>query len=127
MAIKAIDKKYRTLTGQILPITSRIRLYNILQDTETNTYFMNIFRNYKISDYAKKANVYFELYTCEEDDWWDNISWKYYNTERLWWLVCEMNDVVNPFEEIEFGLQVKVLKEEYLYNTFKSITQIASL
>ncbi len=127
MAIKIIDKKFRTITGQLLPITSRLRLFNILQDTENNAYFMNIFRNYKLADYVTENNVYFDLYSCEEEDWWDNISFKYYNTEKLWWLVCEMNNITNPFEEIEAGLQVKILKEEYLYNIFKSITQIAGL
>ena len=127
MAIKVIDKKFRVLTGQVLPVTSRLRMFNILQETETNEYFMNIFRNYKIADYVKGNNVYFELYTCEEEDWWDNISYKYYNTEKLWWLVCEMNDITNPYEEMDEGLQVKVLKETYLYNIFKTISEIARL
>lgn len=127
MAIKKIDKTFREITGQILTISSRLKMFNILQDTEYNTYFMNIFRDYKIADYAKGNNVYFDLYTCEDEDWWDNISFKHYNTERLWWLVCEMNDIVNPFEEIDEGLQVKVLKEDYLYNVFKAISTIAQL
>lgn len=127
MAIKIIDKEFKTISSQSLPITSRLRLFNILQMTEDNTYFMNIFRNYKIADYAKQNNIYFDLYSCEEEDWWDNISYKYYDTERLWWLVCEMNDVVNPFEEIEPGLQVKVLKEDHLYSIFTAIAAVAAL
>lgn len=80
-----------------------------------------------MADKVKNNNVYFNIYLAEEEDWWDNIAYKYYGTERLWWLVCSMNNVVNPFEEIEPGQQIKVLKEGFLFNVYKNITEISRL
>ena len=106
---------------------SRLNVYNILFETRDNTYFLNLFRNFAVRDNVKENNVYFNIYIAEEEDWWDNISYKYYDTERLWWLVCEMNDIVNPYEDMVAGQQIKVLKEGYLYNVFKNLTEISKL
>ncbi len=128
MAIKAVtDKSFVEITNQRLSVSSRLNLHNILVDTKDTTYFVNIFRNYALSEVVKSNNIYFDLYEAEEQDWWDNISYKYYDTSLLWYLVCEMNDVVNPFEEIDHGQQIKILKEGYLYNIFKNMRAISKL
>jgi len=127
MAIRPATKRFVDITNQRLSVSSRLNLYNILRTTENNTYFINIFRNFTISDIVKNNNIYFNIYYAEDEDWWDNISYKYYGTEVLWYLVCEMNNVVNPFEEIEQGQQIKVLKEGYLYNVFKNLKNIFQL
>lgn len=127
MSIQKTEKRYHNLSGQKIPISSRLNVFNLLINTSNNVYFINIFRNYEIIKIVKNNNVYFDIYYAEENDWWDNISYKYYDTERLWWLVCEMNDIVNPFEDIEFGQQIKVLKMDYLYNIFSSLLEISRL
>lgn len=106
---------------------SRLNVYNILFETSDNTYFLNLFRNFTIIDTIKENNIFFDIYIAEENDWWDNISYKYYDTERLWWLVCEMNNIVNPFEELVEGQQIKILKEGQLYNVFKNLIEISKL
>lgn len=127
MAVKKSSRRFRNISGNILSVGSRLNLFNILYETRNNVYFLNIFRNFDINDRIKENNVYFDIYYAEEEDWWDNISYKYYDTEKLWWLVCEMNNIVNPFEELEAGQQIKILKEGYLYNVFKNLTEISRL
>lgn len=127
MAIKKSDRRYRDVAKQTLVISSRLNLYNILYENRDNEYFLNMFRNFEINDEVKGNNVYFDLYYAEENDWWDNISYKYYDTSVLWYLICEMNDIVNPFEQLEHGQQIKVLKEGYLYNVFKNLLEISKL
>lgn len=127
MAIKRIQRRYSKVAGQRLSLSSRLNINNILLETSNNVYFLNLFRNFTISDHIKENNIYFNIYYAEEIDWWDNISYKYYDTERLWWLVCEMNDITNPFEELVHGQQIKILKEAYLFNVFKNLAEIAKL
>ena len=127
MAIKKSGRRYRKITGKRLSLSSRLNVYNILFETADNSYFLNIFRNFTVLDNIKENNVYFDLYEAEDDDWWDNISYQYYDTERLWWLVCEMNNIVNPYEELVSGQEIKVLKEAYLYNVFKNLIDISKL
>lgn len=36
----------------------------------------------------------------------DLISWKVYDTEYLWWVICLAAGVENPFEEFEVSAQI---------------------
>ena len=126
MTIQKEDKSFKELTGERLLTSSRLNLYNILTDKPSNVYFNNIFKSIEMSDVSKNNN-YFDLYVTEMDDWWDLISNKYYGTSSLWYLICVMNNIINPYEEINDGQQVKVLKKEYLYAVFKDIKIISRL
>jgi hypothetical protein len=121
-----IDKEFRELTEQKLPTSSRLNLYNILQDLDTN-YVINIFKTVDINDYVKNHNDFFIIHTAEDDEWWDNISYKYYDTPSLWYIICIMNNILNPYEEIEKGQLIKVIKKIYLYNILKDIKNISEL
>ncbi len=127
MKISIEDKTFREITSQRLPTSSRLNLYNILKDTENDVYFGNIFRFFEITSDIKNNNSYFDIYIALEDEWWDNISYTFYDTPQLWYLVCSMNDIINPYEELEPGQQIKVLKREYLYDAFKGIKNTSEL
>jgi hypothetical protein len=124
--LKETDKVYRELTDIRLLTSSRLNLYNILVDKPTNVYFNNLFRSIEISNIMDNNN-YFDIYTTEMTDWWDNISDKFYGTSTLWYLLCVMNKIINPYEEIDEGQQIKVLKKEYLYNIFRDMKNISKL
>jgi hypothetical protein len=40
------------------------------------------------------------------------ISFKFYDTTKLWWLLCKFNDIKNPFSELEAGQIIRVPKQE---------------
>ena len=124
--MKKINKEYRELTNQKLPTSSRLNLYNIIQDIDM-VYAINIFKTIDITDYVKNNNDFFLTHIAEEDEWWDNISYKYYQTPALWYIICIMNNILNPYEEIEKGQLIKIIKQVYLYNIFKDIKTISEL
>jgi len=127
MSIKSPDRKFISITGQRLGTSSRLNIYNIFRITETNQYFLNIFRSVEIIDSIKNDNRYFDVVKALEDDWWDNISYQHYGTSYYWYLLCELNDVINPYEELVPGQIVKVLKKDYLYEVFKDMKDISKL
>ena len=45
------------------------------------------------------------------NDTWTNLSYLYYNTINLWWLIALLNNVFNPFE---MPITLRILKPEYL-------------
>lgn len=126
MPISKEEKSFLELTNKRLPVTSRLRLANILKDHEDEQ-FMNFFRSFTLVGDVKESVTFYHTHNAEVEEWWDNISFKYYGTPDLWWLVCFMNDTVNPYEDIDEGQQIKVLKETYLYTIFKNIGEIAGL
>ena len=127
MSIKTTDKKYLDITGQRLSTSSRLNIYNIFRITETNQYFLNHFRSFEVIATVKSNDMFFDLYVVLEDEWWDNISNKFYDTPYFWYLICSINDVVNPYEELITGMTIKVLKKTYLYEVFKDMMDISKL
>lgn len=127
MSIKTTDKKYIDITRQRLSTSSRLNTYNIFRITETNQYFLNMFRSFEIVGDVKTDNRYFTVVTALEDEWWDNISYQHYGTSYYWYLLCELNDIINPYEELVAGQTVKVLKQSYLYEVFKNMNNISQL
>ena len=127
MSIKTTDKKYLDITRQRLNTSSRLNIYNIFRITETNQYFLNHFRFFDVVKEVKTNDTYFDSYWALESDWWDNICNKFYGTSYYWYLICNLNDVINPYEELVEGQKIKVLKKEYLYEVFKNMKEIARL
>jgi len=110
-----------------LPISSNLRLYNVLQTTEDREVFLNVFRSYSVSEEIYNNESLFDYYTVKEDDWLDNISTQFYKTPYLWWIVAVFNNIINPYEELEEGKVLRVLKYNNIYTIFDDISEIESL
>jgi hypothetical protein len=126
MELKKIDKTYYEETGRRLANVSQLKLFSMLQDIDFNK-FLNIWRNFTISEKSISSILHHDTYEVQNDDWWDNISFEYYGTPNLWWLVALMNNVINPFEELEVGSHIKILKNKYLYQLLKEIRGVSEL
>ena len=126
MAITNITDDFYTLTGNRLSNSSFLRLFNILEDENYNK-FMNIFRSYVLNEDMTRNTVFFYTYDVESNDWWDNISNKYYGTPYLWWTICLINNIANPYEDLIEGMQLKILKSDYIYYLIKEIKNISEL
>lgn len=120
------SKTFKEITKHDLNDMSFIRMFNILIDNDTYTKFLNIFRSYTFNDNVLYNVTYFDTHEVSNDEWWDNISNKYYGSPYLWWLVASFNGVLNPFEELEEGTNLKVLKANYVYNVLRDLDSIAS-
>ena len=122
-----INKSFAEATGHELRITSQLRLFDIMLDTDRSTKFMNIFKSLRINTDVLTDVSLFQTYEVEGEAWWDNISMDIYGTPNLWWIVALFNDVTNPFEELTEGTNLFVLKPDHLYSLFKDIEGIAEL
>lgn len=127
MSVVKTQKTFKEIARQRLSISSRLNSHNILNITETNQYFMNPFRVFSINDDIKRDNNYFTIHYALEDEWWDNISAKYYGTSYYWYILCEYNDIINPYEQLLPGQLVKVLKISFMYHIFRDMKGIAEL
>lgn len=126
MPITYLTKSFYELTNHRLNNASQLWLFNPLEDDDGYR-FMNIFRSYELNEEIMNDTMYYFTHKAENDEWWDNISSSYYGTPNLWWVVCLMNDVINPFEELEAGQEIKIMKEEHLYQLLKEIKDISEL
>lgn len=120
------EKNFFQLTGSEITTLSILRLFNILLDNDRQTKFMNIFRSYIVNESALSSVSFFTTYEVANGENWDNVSYKIYNNPHLWWIVALFNNIVNPFEELEDGQLLSVLKEDYVYSLVKDLEKIGS-
>lgn len=96
-----------------LPNLSSYNMENIFR-VYTNSdgkYFYNILRKINFGDSVD--NRYFFTYYVESDYLaWTNISFKFYKTIQLWWLICIFNKIKNPTSFPKSGTELKIPTRE---------------
>lgn len=121
------NESYRNVTNKKLSNTSQIKMFNILRDLQDDELFINIFRSYVLNESVFDNERYYELHEVTSTDWFDSIAHEYYQNHNLWWLVAMTNNIVNPFEGLNEGDFIRVLKPEHIYKILKEIQYIGQL
>ncbi len=119
------EKSFFELTGIQKNTFSFIRLFNVLLDEDRETKFMNIFRSYVANEDIFSDVALFESYKVANGEYWDNVSYNLYDTPFLWWVIALLNNTVNPFEELEDGDELKVLRSDFVYTLTTDLEKIA--
>ena len=119
------DESFFELTGVEKSSFSFLRLFNVLLDEDRETKFLNIFRSYSANEDVFTDVAFFETYEVSNGEYWDNVSFNLYQTPYLWWVIALLNNIVNPFEELENGDQLNVLRDEYVYTLTSDLEKIA--
>lgn len=127
MSTEYIKQTFREITNKRLRNTSPIKMFNILRDLKDNEMFVNIFRSYNINESTFNNERLYETHQVTSTDWLDNISYEYYETDALWWVIAMTNNIVNPFEGINEGDSLRILKYQYVYKILKEIQSIGEL
>lgn len=86
--------------------------FNIYEDTSNDFKYYNILRNINLVP-ANNTDAE-EPYYVKYNDTWGLISYKYYNTIDLWWLVCAYNQIENPTKMPDPGTEIKLLKPSFV-------------
>jgi hypothetical protein len=86
--------------------------------------FWNIWNSYVLTDEILNS-TFFDTYEVDDNDWWENISFKVYGTPYLWWTIALTNNITNPFEEIKPGDLIYLLRPQYIYQMLKEIKNIS--
>jgi len=121
-----VTDSFEDLTGHPLEVVSYLRLFPIMLDDD-GEYFLNIFRSYSINDDLLIDSLYFETYEVKEDDWWELIANDLYESVNFWWIPPIANKVVNPFEELEIGTNLQILRKSILPILVREIRDIGTL
>jgi hypothetical protein len=49
------------------------------------------------------------------------LSYQLYGTTYLWWLICILNGIQNPFDSSIRGKKIKILRKQYIKTVLDSI------
>jgi hypothetical protein len=106
-----------------LPKLSFFRYENFfnIYKSDDGTKFYNLLMSINVLP-AEDSSVEDEYYT-KANDTWLLISYKYYGTMFLWWLVCLYNKINNPIKLPESGTKIKLLKKEFIAVVLESLNK----
>lgn len=94
--------------------------FNIYNDKD-NTRFYNLLR--AVNLYPAIDTAVEDTYNIAEGDTWIYISYKYYNTMYLWWLVCAYNQIQNPIDIPIAGTTIRLLKSQFVWPIISELTK----
>jgi hypothetical protein len=93
-------------------------IFNVYSDSDVG-YFYNLLKTVNFpSDIS--SDVY-DIYVIEPKDTWPLISWKMYNSIFLWWVICSVNNIINPLNMPTPGTEIKIVKTRYLQTILNNI------
>ena len=94
-----------------------------MYEDSDKTRFYNLLRSINIFPADNSSAE--DTYTVNLNDTWLLISYKYYGTIYLWWLLCEYNRIQNPAVMPKAGSTIKLLKKEFVWPIINALnTQI---
>jgi hypothetical protein len=124
MSTKSISTDFYKLTGIKINNSSFLKMFNILEDDD-KIKFINIFRSYQVNEQIFTDVLYYNTYEVDNEDFWEQISYKLYGITDLWWALCLMNNVQNPFEDLSAGNNLKILKKNYIPQLLTEIKSVS--
>lgn len=95
------------------------QIFNLYEDENSQLYF-NLLNDISI-DGDIDPSLYDEIFYNSEENWYD-LSYRYYGTTRLWWMILISNNIVNPFEDIKTGDRIKIIKKNIISDILAQIS-----
>jgi hypothetical protein len=110
--------------NQISDLTniSNTRYENLFRIAKAdNYYFYNILKSVQAPDELDPQ--FFVEYTINSIKPFTALSYEFYGTQDLWWLICVVNRIKNPTLNLEPGTRIKVIKQEYVMDILNELNK----
>jgi hypothetical protein len=95
-------------------------IFNIYLDKDNNYYF-NLLKKVEIPE-ELDPDV-FDYYQTLPIDTYPNISYQFYKSVKLWWLICAANNIDNPMKQPVAGTVLKIIKPYYVNIILTKMTE----
>ncbi len=95
------------------------RLFDVVQRGK-NSYF-NLCKTIRFENIDTMLPKYYSNYQVKPRDTWTNLSFKFFNTYKLWWLLCKFNNVEDPFKQLKAGTIIKIPEKEIIRNLLQNL------
>jgi len=117
------SSKYKSITSKLLNKNEMAKIFDIHEvtnDKEQHLQFnINKGINFKNSDKIIADNLV--IYNVCPGDTWQIIAEKTYGDLNLWWVICKFNNISDPTSLPEQGLQLKILRSDFVSNIIQTI------
>lgn len=113
---------YHNDIPQLEPIGSNRfeNIFSVHKTSENGYYFYNILKTIRLTT-NDLDDRYFFYFKVDRTMPFTVISYNFYETMDLWWLICVVNNIDNPIEFIEPGTTIKMIKPQHVSSIVSAI------
>lgn len=105
-------------------LTTKYNLSNIFKIFEDKNYnnVYNINDSFTIVLGDTSSELLLSHYVTSNDETWQSISYRYYKTIKLWWLIAKVNDVTDAFIKPKLGDTINIVNPAFLNTISGALT-----
>lgn len=87
--------------------TDLANMFNAYMDENNNSIFY-MGRTLSFGNVNKLNEKFVTRYNWKDEDNWYKVSYMFYSDHKLWWIICRINGITNPFEFPEAGSVIAI-------------------
>jgi len=95
-------------------------IFDIYND-ENGFYYYNLLK--KVDFPLDLDASVFDYYLTKPIDTYPNISYNFYGSVVLWWIIVAANNIDNPMEQPKAGTLLKIIKPIYVSSVLSRLTE----
>lgn len=95
-------------------------IFTVNQTEDNGYYFYNIMKTVRITS-DDLDDKYFFMFNVNRIIPYTALSYNFYGTTDLWWLICVINNIDNPIEFIKPGTTIKIIKKQHVSTVVAAI------
>jgi len=101
---------------------SEMKFENIfnMSRTDRGYYYYNIMKTVRFDSADLDTDFYFK-FQVDRNMSWTAMSYRFYDTIDLWWLICVINDIDNPIQFASPGDKLKIIKKSQVSTIVSAI------
>jgi hypothetical protein len=104
-------EELKPINKPFVRIMSRLRNQPILRDGEHEFFSTFYIRQYPFNP----DDIYHEIKAGEQGRL-DLLSYHYYQTPLLWWIIAEANDIFHPMRDTVPGTVIRIPAPDWIYS-----------
>lgn len=72
-------------------------------------YFHKIDRKFVVgTTYSLNKDTQYTLYKVQKNDTLDSLALKFYNNPTYFWIIADVNNILDPYRKLDVGSQLKI-------------------
>lgn len=105
-----------------LKSTDMANMFQIVKDSN-EIYLFNLNDTITINQ-TDISQGYFKVHQVQAKESYHSISYQYYNTPKLWWVITKFNNIDNVIDLPKIGTTLKILNQEYVSGILSQVALV---
>ena len=118
-------KQYENENLPFISLENYANLFNVYEintENENDVYTYSINKAVYFKNWDNLAPSNFSFYTVKNEDQWTTISYNFYETVELWWLICKINNIIDPVANSpKEGQVLKIINKDLVNGILQKI------